>query len=90
MRKPVLSAAVAGLAALVFAASASAHARMSPAVSLANELQLYSLAIPTEKAERDDDEDRPDPAEGLLDRLVRARAPAGSGSSSRPARATAP
>src|SRR6202035_4426732 len=35
---------------LAFAASASAHARMSPAVSLSNELQLYSLAIPTEKA----------------------------------------
>ena len=35
---------------LVAAASASAHARMSPSVSLANELQLYSLAIPTEKA----------------------------------------
>ena len=50
MRKPVLAAAAAGLAALVFAATASAHARLSPAVSLANELQLYSLAVPTEKA----------------------------------------
>jgi periplasmic copper chaperone A len=38
------------LVGLVTAASASAHARMSPSVSLANELQLYSLAIPTEKA----------------------------------------
>ena len=36
--------------ALVAVASASAHARMSPSVSLANELQLYSLAIPTEQA----------------------------------------
>ena len=35
---------------LVAVASASAHARMSPSVSVANELQLYSLAIPTEKA----------------------------------------
>ncbi len=35
---------------LVAVAGASAHARMSPSVSLANELQLYSLAIPTEKA----------------------------------------
>ncbi|HEY3962521.1 MAG TPA: DUF1775 domain-containing protein [Gaiellaceae bacterium] len=35
---------------LVLAGTASAHARMSPAVSIANELQLYSLAIPTEKA----------------------------------------
>jgi len=37
-------------AALIAAASASAHARVSPSVSLANELQLYSLAIPTEQA----------------------------------------
>lgn len=43
----VLSAA--GGAAL-FAASASAHARVSPPVSLAGKLQLYSLAVPTEKA----------------------------------------
>ena len=38
------------LAALVAAAAASAHARMSPAISLSNKLQLFSLAIPTEKA----------------------------------------
>jgi uncharacterized protein YcnI len=37
-------------AAGLFAASASAHARVSPAVSLAGELQLYSLAVPTEKS----------------------------------------
>jgi len=42
-------AAAAGTA-LVLAAVASAHARMNPAISLANKLQLYSLAIPTEKA----------------------------------------
>ena len=42
-------AAAAGTA-LVLAAAASAHARMNPAISLANKLQLYSLAIPTEKA----------------------------------------
>ena len=41
--------ACAAVVALVAVASASAHARMSPSVSLANELQLYSLAIPTEK-----------------------------------------
>lgn len=35
--------------ALVVAAAASAHARISPAVSLSNQLQLYSLAVPTEK-----------------------------------------
>jgi uncharacterized protein YcnI len=41
--------AVAGVA-LITAAAASAHARISPPVSLANTLQLYSLAVPTEKA----------------------------------------
>ena len=43
-----LVAAVA-TAALVAPAAALAHARVSPAVSLAGKLQLYSLAIPTEK-----------------------------------------
>lgn len=32
----------------VLAAAASAHARVSPAVSLSGQLQLYSLAVPTE------------------------------------------
>jgi uncharacterized protein YcnI len=41
--------ALVALAALVAASTASAHARISPAVSLSNELQLYSLAVPTEK-----------------------------------------
>jgi uncharacterized protein YcnI len=41
--------ALVALVALVAAAAASAHARISPAVSLSNELQLYSLAVPTEK-----------------------------------------
>jgi uncharacterized protein YcnI len=40
---------VAAVAALVVVTGASAHARISPAVSLSNELQLYSLAVPTEK-----------------------------------------
>ena len=31
-------------------AVASAHARISPAVSLSGKLQLYSLAVPTEKS----------------------------------------
>ena len=35
---------------LVFAASAFAHAEMSPSVALAKHLQLFSLAVPTEKA----------------------------------------
>ena len=42
-------AAMALLAALIVPAVASAHARVSPAVSLGNKLQLYSLAVPTEK-----------------------------------------
>jgi uncharacterized protein YcnI len=42
-------AAAVALGMLVFAASASAHARVSPAVSLSGKLQLYSLAVPTEK-----------------------------------------
>ena len=37
------------LVALAAAAGASAHARLSPPVALANELQLFSLAVPTEK-----------------------------------------
>jgi len=44
---------VAALAALLVPAlapaAASAHARVSPPVSVAGELQLYSLAVPTEK-----------------------------------------
>ncbi|HWE34580.1 MAG TPA: DUF1775 domain-containing protein [Solirubrobacteraceae bacterium] len=44
------AAAAAAVLPLAFAASASAHARLSPPVSLANELQLYSLAVPTEKS----------------------------------------
>jgi len=45
----VVVLACVGVAALALAAAASAHARVSPAVSLAGKLQLYSLAIPTEK-----------------------------------------
>jgi uncharacterized protein len=37
-------------AALSLPAIASAHARVSPAVSLSGKLQLYSLAVPTEKS----------------------------------------
>jgi uncharacterized protein YcnI len=44
-----LVTALAGVLALVVASSAFAHARVSPAVSLSKELQLYSLAVPTEK-----------------------------------------
>jgi uncharacterized protein YcnI len=47
-RRALIAAAVTA-AALIVPAAASAHARISPAVSLSNELQLYSLAVPTEK-----------------------------------------
>ena len=46
----VLAAGVPVAAALAIAPAAFAHARVSPAVSLSGKLQLYSLAIPTEKA----------------------------------------
>jgi uncharacterized protein YcnI len=49
-RRLPISLVCAAAAALVTASVASAHARMSPPVSVANELQLYSLAVPTEKA----------------------------------------
>ena len=50
MRRTALVGGLAGSAALLLAATASAHARISPAVSVANKLQLYSLAVPTEKS----------------------------------------
>ena len=52
--------------------------------------QLYSLAVPTEKEGATHDQDRADRPVGLLDRLVRRRAPAGSARCSRPARARTP
>jgi uncharacterized protein YcnI len=48
-KQRTLAAACGVAAALVVVASASAHARINPSVSLSNELQLYSLAVPTEK-----------------------------------------
>ncbi len=46
----VAGAALAVSAALLLVpAAASAHARVSPAVSVVNKLQLYSLAVPTER-----------------------------------------
>ncbi len=36
--------------AVILPASSSAHARVSPAVSVSGKLQLYSLAVPTEKS----------------------------------------
>jgi uncharacterized protein YcnI len=48
--QPGLIVALAALGSLVFAAEASAHAEMSPKVSLSGKLQLFSLAVPTEKS----------------------------------------
>jgi uncharacterized protein YcnI len=47
-RRALVALAVVSVA-LIAPAAASAHARISPAVSLSGELQLYSLAVPTEK-----------------------------------------
>ena len=41
--------ALAGVIGLLIPAAAGAHARVSPPVSVTGELQLYSLAVPTEK-----------------------------------------
>jgi uncharacterized protein YcnI len=49
IRRLILGAVVLAAAGLTVPALASAHARISPAVSLAGKLQLYSLAVPTEK-----------------------------------------
>ncbi|MBV9803750.1 MAG: DUF1775 domain-containing protein [Solirubrobacterales bacterium] len=48
--RAVLIAALVGGAMALLPATASAHARISPPVSVAGKLQLYSLAVPTEKS----------------------------------------
>ncbi len=48
--RAAIAAVVATTAGLLLPAAAWAHARISPPVSIANKLQLYSLAVPTEKA----------------------------------------
>ncbi len=48
-RRLPLAIASTVIAALVVAGGAFAHARVSPPVSLSKELQLFSLAVPTEK-----------------------------------------
>jgi uncharacterized protein YcnI len=48
-RRPAAAVALALVLLLVAAPEALGHARVSPAVSLSGQLQLYSLAVPTEK-----------------------------------------
>ncbi len=48
--RPTVSFLAAAVVALAFAGIASAHARVSPPVALAKQLQLFTLAVPTEKA----------------------------------------
>jgi uncharacterized protein YcnI len=48
--RPVAATLAVLLAALAAPATAGAHATISPSVSLANKLQLYNLAVPTEKS----------------------------------------
>jgi uncharacterized protein YcnI len=50
MGRLVLIAILGGTGALLVPTTAWAHARVSPAVSVAGKLQLYSLAVPTEKS----------------------------------------
>ena len=52
MRKVLAAAAAVSM--LVFTSSAFGHARVSPPVSLAKELQTYTLAVPTEEDTGDD------------------------------------
>ncbi len=61
-----LAATVVGGAVALLPATASAHARISPPVSVAGKLQLYSLAVPTEK-------------EGLTTSTIVMTVPAGFG-----------
>jgi len=49
MRKQIALGALVAFAALATAESAAAHARMSPPIALAKELQVFTLAVPTEK-----------------------------------------
>lgn len=49
MKSHLALGALVAFAALAFAAPAFAHARVSPTVALAHELQLFTLAVPTEK-----------------------------------------
>jgi uncharacterized protein YcnI len=48
-RSRITALALVALAALAVAATASAHAAMSPPVALAKHLQVFTLAVPTEK-----------------------------------------
>jgi len=48
-RSLAMLTALAGAVGLLIPAAAGAHARVSPPMSVTNELQLYSLAVPTEK-----------------------------------------
>jgi uncharacterized protein YcnI len=50
LRRVAVAVLTAGGVGLLLPALASAHARISPAVSVAGKLQLYSLAVPTEKS----------------------------------------
>jgi uncharacterized protein YcnI len=49
MKRSLVVVSLLALGALLAAASASAHARISPDVSVSKQLQLYNLAVPTEK-----------------------------------------
>ena len=72
MRHRLALGALVALAALTFTASAFAHARVSPPVGLAKQLQVFTLAVPTEKENATTTTIELTLPDGLLDRLVRA------------------
>jgi uncharacterized protein YcnI len=49
MRRRIALSALVALAALLFSSTAWAHARVSPPEALSNQLQWFTLAVPTEK-----------------------------------------
>ena len=80
---------VAATVALAVPAFASAHAEISPKVSLSGKLQLYSLAVPTEKEGLTTSKVVLTVPSGFgIDSFV-PHPPAGPGRCSRPARAIA-
>ena len=50
MKRTLIVSALAGLAALLAASAAAAHAEISPPVAVAKKSQVYTLAVPTEES----------------------------------------
>ena len=72
MRHRIALGALAALAALTFAATAFAHAEVSPPTALARSRATCTRSPCRPRRKRNDDVDRADAARRVLDRLVRA------------------